>query len=60
MEHQQLGLIASITISIAMLAIGALVWGGFVMALKRGQKLKGTLMVVCALVLLGNVLIWTV
>jgi hypothetical protein len=60
MPHQQLGLLPSIAISIAMLAIGALVWGGLVLALKRGQKLKGTLMVVCALVVLGNVLILTV
>lgn len=60
MQHEPLSLIASITLSIAMLAIGALIWGGFQMAFKRGQKLKGTLMVVCALVLLGNVLIWTI
>lgn len=58
--HQQLGLLPSIALSIAMLAIGALIWGGFWMALKRGQKQKGVLMVICAFVLLGNVLIWTV
>lgn len=59
MTHQP-SLFVSALLSIAMLAIGALVWGGFWMALKRGQKLKGVLMVVCALVLLANVLIATV
>ena len=56
---QQPSLLVSVTLSIAMLAVGALIWGGFVLALKRGQKLKGVLMIVCAVVVLGNVLILT-
>jgi hypothetical protein len=37
----------------------ALLWGGIVI-LRRGDRLKGVLMLVCAVVLIGNVLIWTV
>lgn len=46
---------------LALLVAGAfaLVWGG-VTILRRGDRLKGVLMLVCALVLVGNVLIWTV
>jgi hypothetical protein len=56
---QQPSLLVSVALSIAMLAVGALIWGGLVLALKRGQKLKGILMIVCAIVVLGNVLILT-
>lgn len=50
---------ASALLSIAMLAAGGLVWGG-VVALRRGQRpLNGWLMIVAALVLIGNVLILT-
>lgn len=46
-------------LTIAMLAIFALVAGGIVL-LRRGQDRKrGVLMLVAALVLFGNVLIWT-
>ena len=44
--------------TIAMLAVIALVAGG-VFALRKGEKQKGSLMIVCALVVLGNLLIWT-
>ena len=43
-------------LSLAMLAAGALIWGGVVL-IRRGQKQKGALMTVAALVLVANVLI---
>jgi hypothetical protein len=49
----------STTLAILMLAAFALAWGG-VRLIRRGERQKGVLMVVCALVALGNVLIWTV
>ena len=59
MPHQP-GVLLSAALSIAVLAIFALVGGGIWMIIRGGQRLKGTLMIVCAAVLLGNVLIWTV
>lgn len=59
MPHQP-GVLLSAALSIAVLAIFALVAGGLWMILRGGQRLKGALMIVCALVLLGNVAIWTV
>ncbi len=50
---------ASTLLALLMLAAFALAWGGFAI-LRRGDRLKGILMLVCALVLIGNVLIWTV
>ena len=47
----------SLMLSIAMVAIGVLVWGG--VRTLRSDRQKGVLMLVCALVILGNVLIWT-
>jgi len=44
--------------SIAMIAVFALVWGG-VVVWRKGDRQKGVLMVIAAVVLLGNVLIWT-
>ncbi len=44
---------------IAVLAVLALAWGG-VTVLRRGDRQRGVLMLLCALVILGNVLIWTV
>lgn len=49
----------STTLAILMLAAFALAWGG-VRLIRRGERQKGVLMMVCALVALGNVLIWTV
>ena len=49
----------SLTLSIAMLAVFALVAGGAWLILKGGDRKRGTLMLAAALVLLGNVLIWT-
>ncbi|WP_010545881.1 hypothetical protein [Sphingomonas elodea] len=48
-----------LVMGIAMLAVLALAWGG-VAVLRRGDRQRGVLMLVCALVILGNVLIWTV
>lgn len=47
------------TMGIAMLAVLALAWGG-VAVLRRGDRQRGILMLICALVILANVLIWTV
>lgn len=45
-------------LSISMLAVFALCAGGGWMIAKRGQTKQGALMLIAALVLLGNVLIW--
>lgn len=49
---------SDLVLSILMLATGALIWGG-VVQLRRKEK-RGWLMLVAALVLAGNVLIWSV
>lgn len=49
----------NLVFSLAMLAAGALVWGGIVRLRRGGERLQGWLMIVCAVVLVGNVLIWT-
>ncbi|WP_420137175.1 hypothetical protein [Sphingomonas sp.] len=47
-------------LSISMLAVLALaLGGGWTIAKRPADKLRGVLMLVAALVLLGNVLIWT-
>lgn len=46
-------------LSIATLAILVLIWGAWWMFFRRGEKQKGVLMLVCAVVLAGNVAIWT-
>ena len=51
--------LSPVLLSIAVLAVIALVWGG-VTTWRKGDRQKGALMIVAALVLLGNVLIWTV
>ncbi len=43
--------------SIAMLAAFALTVGGVLTIVRRRERMRGILMLVCALVLLGNVLI---
>ena len=50
----------AILLSIAMLAAFALAGGGLRMISKRHEVRKGVLMLVASLVLLGNVLIWTI
>jgi FtsH-binding integral membrane protein len=54
-----LGGIAAAALAIAMIAMFACVIGGVWMIVKRGDRKKGALMLVMAVVLLGNVLIWT-
>lgn len=44
-----------IWLSIAVIAMGALVWGGWKQL--RTDRTKGVLMWICALVILGNLLI---
>lgn len=51
--------IASALFSIAMLGAGLLIWGG-IKLYRRGERLKGVLMIVCAAVVTMNVAIWTV
>lgn len=53
------GPLASVLLSVAVIAMFVLVWGGIVL-IRRGERTKGVLMIVCAVVVLGNVLIWTV
>ncbi|MEQ1548388.1 MAG: hypothetical protein ABL918_07025 [Chakrabartia sp.] len=48
-----------ITFSIAILSVFALIWGGIWMIRKGNERQKGVLMIIAALVLLGNVLIWS-
>ncbi|MBW4329515.1 hypothetical protein KY084_01310 [Stakelama sp. CBK3Z-3] len=52
--------IAAAAPAIAMVAVFMLFAGGVVLIRRgRGTRNKGLLMIVCAAVLLGNVLIWT-
>jgi hypothetical protein len=46
-------------LSIAVVAMFALVWGG-IRTWRGGERQKGVLMVIAALVLLGNLLIWSI
>jgi hypothetical protein len=46
-------------LSIAMLAIFALVAGGMWLVMRGADRKRGLLMLAAAIVLLGNVLIWT-
>jgi len=46
-------------LSIAVVAMFALVWGG-VRTWRGGDRFKGVLMGIAALVLLGNLLIWSI
>ena len=49
---------SALVLSIAMLAVFALGAGGTWLLLKAQDRTRGALMLVAALVLLGNVLIW--
>ena len=51
--------LASATLSIAVLAAFALAGGGVYLLVKRRERKQGLLMLVAALVLFANVLIWT-
>lgn len=54
----QLSPTASTLMALAVAGIFALIWGG-VLLIRRGNRQKGVLMLICAVVLTGNVLIWT-
>lgn len=60
----ELSAAANLTLSLLLVAAVVLVWGGVTMIRKGdrdgGNRTKGLLMIVCAVVLVGNVLIWTV
>ena len=55
-----MGTIASATLGIAMIAVFLLLLGGIRLVRRREHRQQGWLMIVAAMVLLGNVLIWTV
>ena len=46
-------------LSILMVAAFLLGWGGIYLLWKKGDRKKGTLMLVAAAVAVGNVLVWT-
>jgi hypothetical protein len=60
----ELSAAANLTLSLLLIAAIVLVWGGVTMIRKGdrdgGNRTKGLLMIVCAVVLVANVLIWTV
>lgn len=60
----ELSAAANMTLSLLLIAAVVLVWGGVTMIRKGdragGNRTKGLLMIVCAVVLVGNVLIWTI
>jgi high-affinity Fe2+/Pb2+ permease len=51
---------SSVAMAVAMVAAFLLLIGGVKLALDRQTRLRGVLMVVAALVLVMNVMIWTV
>jgi hypothetical protein len=53
-------LAANIALTIAMFAVFTLGAGGIYLWAKRGEKQRGLLMLAAAVVILANVLIWTV
>lgn len=54
-----MGNISSVTMAIAMVAALLLVAGGIRLALARQTRGRGLLMIVAALVMVMNVMIWT-
>lgn len=52
--------LVSFMLSLAVLAAFALIGGGLWLLVKRGERKQGGLMIAAAVVLLANVLIWTV
>ena len=55
-----MGKFSSVAMAIAMLAAFLLLAGGTKLALTRQTRSRGVLMIVAALVLVMNVMIWTV
>ena len=54
-----MGDISDAAMALTMLAAFALTAGGVKLAMARETRARGVLMIVAALVLIGNVLIWT-
>ena len=52
-------MIGQLAPAVAMIAVFALAFGGVFLIAKRRDRRKGGLMLACAAVILGNVLIWT-
>ncbi|MFL6734301.1 MAG: hypothetical protein ACJ8EY_06360 [Sphingomicrobium sp.] len=52
--------LSSVPLAVAMIAAFVLIAGGIKLALVRDTRFRGALMIVAALVLIGNVLIWTI
>jgi high-affinity Fe2+/Pb2+ permease len=50
---------SSVVLAIAMVAAFLLIGGGVKLALERPTRLRGILMIAAGLVIVGNVLIWT-
>jgi hypothetical protein len=55
-----MGTIASASLGIAMIAVFLLAGGGIRLITRGEHRQQGWLMIVAAMVLLGNVLIWTI
>ncbi len=51
--------VSGIAVPVAIFACGLLVWGGFRVLFSGGDRLKGVLMIVAAVVLAGNIVILT-
>jgi hypothetical protein len=49
---------ASTALAALMLGAFVLLWGGVKM-IRKGERQKGVLMLACAVIAVGNVLIWT-
>ena len=58
-NHDLSGL-SSTVLAIAMLAACLLVVGGIRLVMRKADRSRGILMILAALVLVGNVVIWTV
>ncbi|QIK77603.1 hypothetical protein G7077_00380 [Sphingomonas piscis] len=52
--------IAALALSLAMIAAILLIVGGVRLALRKTEGRRGALMVLAGLVLIGNVLVWTI
>lgn len=46
-------------LSVAMMAVVALIWGGVSLYRRGSDRRRATLMLLAALVLFGNILVWT-
>ncbi|HJS40613.1 MAG TPA: hypothetical protein VJ763_04345 [Sphingomicrobium sp.] len=60
MKAKGMGTISSTALGIAMIAVFLLAAGGIRLIQRGEHRQQGWLMIVAAMVLLGNVLIWTV